>query len=252
MLSAAIETASGPRRRPTKGGYARGEETRERIIKAAFLVFGEDGYVGASTRRIAEAAGVSPPALQYYFDSKEGLHRACGQAIIDSVASRMTDHLARIRSALTATEPATAIEATCDLVVNLAGLAMERSAPEGWRSFMRRCQTDDAGPAFHMIHEHVTTPLRSTVIDLMAKVRGESADHPEVRLRALLLLSELSAIHAHRDGTLATIGWEDFGGARASVAAEVLKDHVRRIMGPSRRPINDNGHIKVGPTNHRL
>ncbi len=58
------------RRRPTNGGYARGEETRARIIAVALRLFGDRGFDGVSTREIAEEAGVNPPALQYYFDSK--------------------------------------------------------------------------------------------------------------------------------------------------------------------------------------
>ena len=70
-----------PRRAPA-GGYARGDETRQRIIDAAIRLFGEHGFAGASTRDIAAAAGVNPPALQYYFESKEGVYNACAQFIL--------------------------------------------------------------------------------------------------------------------------------------------------------------------------
>ena len=60
------------RRHPAAGGYARGDETRSRIIAAALDVFGTHGFGGASTRMLAESAGVTLPALQYYFASKEG------------------------------------------------------------------------------------------------------------------------------------------------------------------------------------
>ena len=64
-------------RRPAGGGYARGDETRRRIIDAAVEVFGERGFEAASTREIAARAGVNAPALQYYFENKEGVYRAC-------------------------------------------------------------------------------------------------------------------------------------------------------------------------------
>src|SRR5215469_13323418 len=77
--------APAPRRRPVEGGYARGEETRLRIIATAIPLFGRRGFDGVSTREIAAEAGVNPPALQYYFDSKEGLYRACCEYIADQV-----------------------------------------------------------------------------------------------------------------------------------------------------------------------
>ena len=92
----------GPRRHPSDGGYARGEETRARIIATALRVFGEQGYLQASTRGIAADASVNPPALQYYFGSKEGLHRACAQHIIDRVSRILTPALGEAREALAA------------------------------------------------------------------------------------------------------------------------------------------------------
>ena len=50
-------------RRSTEGGYARGEETRLRIIRSAIELFGEHGFVAASTRDIAAHAGVNAPAV---------------------------------------------------------------------------------------------------------------------------------------------------------------------------------------------
>src|SRR6201994_488927 len=84
-----------------EGGYARGEETRARIVTAALRMFGERGFEAASTRDIATLAGVNAPALQYYFDNKEGLYLAC----VEHIVKRVWDY---IGDALTAAERALA------------------------------------------------------------------------------------------------------------------------------------------------
>ena len=82
-------TASpGPRRRPENGGYARGDEVRNRILLAAIELFGEQGFASASTRAIAARAGVNPPALQYYFHNKARLHQACSARAARAMGSR--------------------------------------------------------------------------------------------------------------------------------------------------------------------
>jgi AcrR family transcriptional regulator len=48
-------------------------EPRERLIDAAIVVFGECGFRGATTRRIAEAAGVNEVTLFRLFGSKSAL-----------------------------------------------------------------------------------------------------------------------------------------------------------------------------------
>src|SRR5882724_12267732 len=73
-----------------EGGYARGEETRARIVTAALKMFGERGFEAASTRDIATGAGVNAPALQYYFDNKEGVYLACVEHIVKRVWESMS------------------------------------------------------------------------------------------------------------------------------------------------------------------
>lgn len=46
------------------------DDTRDRILEAAASVFGEHGARGATTRRIAAAAGVNEVTLFRYFDTK--------------------------------------------------------------------------------------------------------------------------------------------------------------------------------------
>src|SRR5580658_10488354 len=54
-------------RTAANGGYQKGEETKERILNAALEEFGDASFLAVTTRRIAEAADVSLPTLQYYF-----------------------------------------------------------------------------------------------------------------------------------------------------------------------------------------
>ncbi len=50
--------------------------TRNKIMKAAARIFAEDGYDGASIRKIVAKADVNQAAISYHFGSKEGLYRA--------------------------------------------------------------------------------------------------------------------------------------------------------------------------------
>ena len=51
-------------------------DAREQLLEAALKVFAEHGTRGATTRRIAQAAGVNEVTLFRHFGSKEGLLRA--------------------------------------------------------------------------------------------------------------------------------------------------------------------------------
>src|ERR1700733_2440611 len=75
-------------RAAASAGYKKGEETRRRILDAALKAFGEASFRAVTTRRISAAAGVSLPTLTYYFGDKEGLYRACAEAVVDRYRAR--------------------------------------------------------------------------------------------------------------------------------------------------------------------
>ncbi len=67
-------------RKPLEGGRsASPEETRERILTAAREVIGRKGKRGATTREIADVAGVNEATLFRHFGTKEALLVACAQ-----------------------------------------------------------------------------------------------------------------------------------------------------------------------------
>jgi AcrR family transcriptional regulator len=69
-----------PRRSPSGTERKRdAERSRERILDAALVEFGEHGYAGARIGAIARRAGVNQQLISYYFDGKEGLYRALSE-----------------------------------------------------------------------------------------------------------------------------------------------------------------------------
>jgi AcrR family transcriptional regulator len=70
-----MTTASAPRREPVQ---ARSKETVTKILDAAAAIVNEDGVEAATTRAIADRAGVSYPSLYRFFsDRDEILDRLC-------------------------------------------------------------------------------------------------------------------------------------------------------------------------------
>src|SRR5215217_1286103 len=64
------DISTNPRKLPTQD---RSKETVEAILQATAIVLKREGYDRASTRRVAEVAGVSVGSLYQYFPNKESL-----------------------------------------------------------------------------------------------------------------------------------------------------------------------------------
>jgi AcrR family transcriptional regulator len=65
---------------------------RARIRDAALRLFGEHGFEAATTRRIADAAGVSPGLVRHHFGSKQALRQACDDHLIKLI-TRINDQV---------------------------------------------------------------------------------------------------------------------------------------------------------------
>jgi AcrR family transcriptional regulator len=87
-------------RRPIEGGRsASPEETRERILTATREIIGRKGKRGATTREIADVAGVNEATIFRHFGTKEALLVACAQHFsghvqLADVAAQLTGPLA--------------------------------------------------------------------------------------------------------------------------------------------------------------
>ncbi|TCL74510.1 TetR family transcriptional regulator [Rhizobium sp. BK251] len=60
------------------------EEKEEQILEAALDVFSVHGFRGSTIDQIAEVAGMSKPNLLYYFRTKEAMHRALIDRVLDT------------------------------------------------------------------------------------------------------------------------------------------------------------------------
>ena len=83
-----------PRKKPLQG---RSRETVGFVLEAAAQLFGELGYEGTTTNRVAERAGVSIGSVYQYFPNKEALLLALAERHLDEARDYGTAALRRLR-----------------------------------------------------------------------------------------------------------------------------------------------------------
>lgn len=83
VTSSSAHLVEGPRRQ------ARSDATRAALLEAALAEFSAHGFEGASTRSIAERAGVHQPQINYHFASKDELWRAAVDHLFDRLDAEL-------------------------------------------------------------------------------------------------------------------------------------------------------------------
>jgi len=227
---AKIVQAQGPRRRPEGGGYARGDEVRNRILLAAIEMFGEQGFASASTRAIAARAGVNPPALQYYFHNKERLHQACGQYLADRIKGHIEEPMARASQTLRAADRSAVPEVLWALVETVVDHSSNETEIPGWCQFLAQAAADVTDTSLALIHIEAVQPLFQAMAALVALHWDRPADDEAARLAAVILMSQTRAFGIQRQGALAMMGWPDFEDGRLDAGKRCLKAQMLRLI----------------------
>jgi len=83
---------------------ARGQRTREKLLGAAEIEFGEKGYHDAAISEITRRAGVALGTFYVYFDSKEAIYRALVPYMSQRTRSWIAQRVADVPDRLTAEE----------------------------------------------------------------------------------------------------------------------------------------------------
>ncbi len=213
-------------------GYARGEETRARIVGAALKMFGERGFEAASTRDIATLAGVNAPALQYYFDNKEGLYLACAEHIVRRVRDHVGDALTAAEQALVEDKSdAELIDAYCTIQERQAHFMFTSDEASDWRLFMARLQTGE-GPAsgFQCLTDRISTQMTRVLASIVGRMLGRSPEDEETLVRTMMLGGQMHIFHFARRSMLAKLNWDTIDANRLALLKRVIRKHTTVLL----------------------
>jgi AcrR family transcriptional regulator len=185
-------TDSPPTTRRRPAVQARGEDTRRRILETALDLFAAQGYEGASTRQIADGAGVNLPAIQYYFGNKEGLYRAVIEDITADTDRHMGALAARVRAALDA--PATPREELaallCEMLETFVTLVTSGTQVESRRLIFARAEIEET-PGLDILHENGMRQIFEPCLGLLSRLHGKAHPDQEMTFRTLALIGQV-------------------------------------------------------------
>ena len=219
-------------RHANEGGYARGEETRARIVTAALKMFGERGFDGASTRDIATSAGVNAPALQYYFDNKEGVYLACAEHIVNRVWGCMSEIVTQTERVLEeGASDERLVESYCNIQEHLARFMFTSEEAEEWRLFMARMQAGE-GPvaAFQTLYQKVNGRMAKVLSTVVGRLTGRPPDDEETLVRTMMVSGQLHVFHVARRSLLTKLNWDTIDERRLNLLIHVVRTHTEVLL----------------------
>lgn len=207
---------------------ARGEDTRRRILESALDLFAAQGYEGASTRQIAEGAGVNLPAIQYYFGNKEGLYRAIIEDIVADTERHMAGVSPRVRAALDdpAATPADLTELLCEMLETFVTLVTSGTQVESRRLFFARAEVEET-PGLDRLHDNGMRQIFNPCLALLARVHGKSETDQEMTMRTMALIGQVVIFCSNnKRPILAATGFDDDS---VRLIKQIVREHTLAI-----------------------
>ncbi|HEV2598455.1 TetR/AcrR family transcriptional regulator [Sphingopyxis sp.] len=180
-------------------GYAKGADTRARVLETALCAFGAEGFDSVTTRKIADRAGVSLPALSYYFGTKEALYLACARTIVSEYQEALGAAAASARSSLHGKQDrAHSATALSELMAELARFLLSTGDAARRAPFVAR-ELASPGPAFDILAAELWRPGIDLAANLITRASGGTLQGNEARIRATMMIASLTGLASGRD-----------------------------------------------------
>ncbi len=187
------------------GGGARGTDTQQRLLEAAERLFASRGYAGLTVREVVREAEANVAAVNYHFDSKEGLVM---EMLRRRVAPVNAERLDMLREAKTRAggEPLQTEEIIEALLLPIGRAAVRKEGPDS--TFMQLLGRSFTEPAefLEKVHRDLFGELAEAFFRELARAYPEA--NPEELFWNLhfVVATMLGALAQHRRVTVLSGG----------------------------------------------
>lgn len=216
------------------GNIVRSDDTRDKLLLAALELFGQFGFEGVSTRKLAERAGVNLQAINYYFGTKRGLYNAVADYLIGRLLVRVGELrktvLDRFAEAQSGGRPIEMAEARAILTALGEAMLMLFADDESavWVRYMVREQAEPT-EAYDRIYVGFMQPMLAAVRHFVGILLDAEPDSERVRLRTLSLIGSLIIYRVGRATVLREMEWAEVGPREIVTIRSIAADLVAGI-----------------------
>lgn len=208
---------------------SRGDLTRENLVKTAMKIFARDGFDAASTRTIADEAGVNQALISYHFRNKRGLYLAVFEYIVKDMNSKMGAPMAALK-ALIKDENAgdelinNVLFAFCD---NAIDLLVQEEMTDVAKLILREQQTPTE--AFDIIYDGFMVLVISLISNLIGRLRPDFSGE-DLKIKTIIMFSQVVAIRAGRSAIMRFLDWENIGSNEAQKLKNQLRENFKLFV----------------------
>jgi TetR/AcrR family transcriptional regulator, regulator of cefoperazone and chloramphenicol sensitivity len=209
---------------------------KQRLIEAGLEIFGAYNLEGATTRQLAERAGVNQAAIPYYFGGKEGLYLAVIRYMLQHKGAQVLPVAEEIRRKMTGRRltPEEALALIRTLFSTIVNVLLQDQATTTWARIIVREQMQPT-KAFDIVYEHLVRHVHEALSQLLGIVLKRKATDPLVILRAHTLVGQIMVFLSGRETIRRRMNWERYTTAEIKQIQQAIDEQLDLLI-PRREP----------------
>jgi TetR/AcrR family transcriptional regulator, regulator of cefoperazone and chloramphenicol sensitivity len=211
-------------------------DAKQRLIEAGLEIFGAYNLEGATTRQLAERAGVNQAAIPYYFGGKEGLYLAVIQYMLQHKGSQVRPVAEQIRRKMSGRRltPEEALALIRTLFSTIVSVLLQDQATTTWARIIVREQMQPT-KAFDIVYEHLIRHVHEALTVLLAIILKRKATDPVVILRAHTLVGQVIIFLSGRETIRRRMNWERYTATEIRQIQQAIDEQLDLLI-PRREP----------------
>ena len=208
------------------GQNSRGEDTRNLLLEAGLVLFGQRGFDAVTTRQLSEHAGANVAAIAYHFGGKRELYRAVLRQLVDDIAAREMPAVMHLQKSMANPDQPDALASglskfIADLTRFFIDDAFMRDrAPLILREFAMPSED------FDIFYDGWLHPVHTTMTKIVAAALGRDASEPECAIRAHTVMGQIMVFGIARVVLFRRLDWDGYNTERANIVANEVSQSV--------------------------
>ena len=206
-------------------------DAKQRLIEAGLEIFGAYNLEGATTRQLAQRAGVNQAAIPYYFGGKEGLYLAVIRYMLQHKGAQVLPVAERIRRKITGRQlaPEEALALIRTLFSTIVSVLLQDQATTTWARIIVREQMQPT-KAFDIVYEQLIRHVHEALSVLLAIVLKRKATDPVIILRAHTLVGQIMIFLSGRETIRRRMNWEKYAATEIKQIQQAIDEQLDLLI----------------------
>ena len=206
-------------------------DAKQRLIEAGLEIFGAYNLEGATTRQLAQRAGVNQAAIPYYFGGKEGLYLAVIRYMLQHKGAQVLPVAERIRRKITGRQlaPEEALALIRTLFSTIVSVLLQDQATTTWARIIVREQMQPT-KAFDILYEQLIRHVHEALSVLLAIILKRKATDPVVILRAHTLVGQIIIFLSGRETIRRRMNWEKYTATEIKQIQQAIDEQLDLLI----------------------